>query len=81
VFVRRIKNKMVNILQVVQILLCVLLTGLILIQSKGGGFASSIGNSISFYRSRRGLEKIVFIATIISAAAIVVNSIFLVLLG
>lgn len=68
-------------LQFVQVLLAIFLVILVLIQSKGGGFASGIGSSISFYRSRRGLERIVFIATIVLSVALVANSLILVLLG
>ncbi len=70
---------MLKFLQVLQIILAILITGLVLIQSKGGGFASGIGNSISFYRSRRGLEKIVFTVTIVAAILLVLNSVVLIL--
>lgn len=72
---------MTKILQILQILLSVLMILLVLIQSKGGGFASGIGGSIGFYRSRRGLEKAVFIVTIVVAVAMVVNSFLLIVLG
>lgn len=71
---------MIIFLQVVQIIVGILITILALIQSKGGGFASGIGNSISFYRSRRGLEKFVFILTIVCGAILVINSVALILL-
>lgn len=70
---------MQNLLQAVQVILAILMTGLVLIQSKGGGFASGIGNQIGFYRSRRGLEKVVFIITIITAVLLVVNSLLLII--
>jgi len=54
---------------------------LVLVQSKGGGFASGIGSSIGFYRSRRGLEKVVFITTIVVAILVAVNSLLLVILS
>jgi preprotein translocase subunit SecG len=68
-------------LQILQIFIAIVLVALVLIQSKGGGFASGIGNSISFYRSRRGLEKLVFIMTIILTAALVVNSLVLIIIS
>ena len=68
-------------LQIIHIILSLLIVGLVLIQSKGGGFTSGVGSSIGFYRSRRGLEKIVFVITIIVAVLIVVNSLLLVLLS
>lgn len=70
---------MYRILQITHIFLSLAIVGLVLIQSKGGGFASGIGNSIGFYRSRRGLEKLVFILTIIVAILVVANSLLLVL--
>ncbi len=69
------------LLQSLQIIVSILLVILVLIQSKGGGLASGIGSSISFYRSRRGLEKIIFIITIILSVVLVVNSLVLVFLG
>jgi len=72
---------MYRILQITHIIMSVAVVGLVLIQSKGGGFASGIGNSIGFYRSRRGLEKLVFILTIIIAILVVANSLLLVLLS
>ena len=68
-------------LQIIQIVIAIAVVVLVLIQSKGGGFASGIGNSISFYRSRRGLEKVVFIITIILGISLVANSLILVLLS
>jgi protein translocase SecG subunit len=72
---------MLQTLQILQIFIAAGLTALVLIQSKGGGFASGIGNSISFYRSRRGLEKLVFTFTIVLAAALVANSLALIILS
>ena len=72
---------MLAVLQVIQIIMALAMIGLVLIQSKGGGFASGVGSSISFYRSKRGLEKIVFIVTIVLAVLLVANSLALVLLS
>jgi len=72
---------MYRILQIIHIALSLTIVGLVLIQSKGGGFASGIGSSIGFYRSRRGLEKLVFAFTIVVACLVVVNSILLILLS
>jgi len=72
---------MYSLFQTIHIVLSILIVALVLIQSKGGGFASGIGNSIGFYRSRRGLEKVVFIVTIIVAVLVAVNSLILVILS
>lgn len=70
---------MYTVLQTIQIFLAVFIIVLVLIQSKGGGFASGIGSQIGFYRQRRGLEKLVFIVTIIVAILIVINSLLLII--
>lgn len=72
---------MLRALQITQLIIAILVTVLVLIQSKGGGFASGIGNTISFYRSRRGLEKFVFIITIVLSVVLAANSLILVLLS
>ncbi|OGC45560.1 preprotein translocase subunit SecG [candidate division WWE3 bacterium RBG_19FT_COMBO_34_6] len=68
-----------HILRILQVIFSVMVTILVLIQTKGGGFTSGVGSSISFYRSRRGLEKSVFIFTIILSIVLVVNSLLLVI--
>lgn len=67
------------ILKIVQIILIIFVIGLILIQSKGKGLAQGVGGAISMYRSRRGIEKLVFFLTIIFIAAFVTNSLLLIL--
>jgi len=67
--------------QIIQIITAVSLVVLVLIQSKGKGLSSTLSGSIGFYRSRRGLEKVIFIATIVFSVALVANSIAIILLG
>ncbi|MEK7560117.1 MAG: preprotein translocase subunit SecG [Patescibacteria group bacterium] len=50
-----------------QIGVSLLLIGAVLLQQKGAGLGTAFGGSGQFYRSKRGLEKILFIATIILA--------------
>lgn len=64
-----------------QIVLTLILIFLIQIQAKGKGLASGIGSSFSFYGSKRGVEKFVFIATIISTILLIANSLLLVIKG
>lgn len=66
--------------QILQMVISVFLVLLVLIQAKGKGLSRSIGGSISFYRSRRGLEKLVFVTTIIFGVSLCLNSLALVLL-
>lgn len=54
-----------NILYLSQIITGILLGVLIILQSKGSGLGSSFGSNISFYATRRGAEKLIFILTII----------------
>ena len=56
------------ILSVAEVVLAGLLIGAILIQSQGTGLSSSFGGEGGSYRTRRGLEKTLFRATIVLAA-------------
>ena len=69
------------LVKILQIILSVFLVLLILIQSKGKGLTSGIGDSIGMYRSRRGLEKAVFVMTIALAVLVVINSLLIVILS
>ncbi len=68
------------IFQIIEIIISVVLTVLILVQSKGSGLFSAFSGSIGFYRSRRGLEKVIFILTIVMGVLLIVNSLLLTLL-
>lgn len=67
-----------RMLQMVCAFLLILIT---LVQSNGKGLYSGVGSSIGFYRSRRGLEKAVFILTIALGILISTNSIAITLLS
>lgn len=47
-----------------QIIVAILLIGVIMIQQKGTGLGSTFGGEMSFYRTRRGAEKMIFYLTI-----------------
>lgn len=53
-----------NVINIIQIVVGVLLIGLIMIQSKGGGLGSTFGGFGGAYRSKRGVEKGLFFLTI-----------------
>jgi len=55
---------MIVALQVIQIILSIAITGLVLLQAKGSGLGSAFGDSGGVYRTKRGVEKILFQATI-----------------
>jgi len=51
-------------LQIVQLVLAILVIVSILMQQQGSGLGSAFGGEGNFYRSKRGLEKVLFYATI-----------------
>jgi len=55
---------MTTSLQIVQIIVAVTLMALILLQAKGTGLGGIFGGDSSVYKSRRGVEKTLFNATI-----------------
>lgn len=72
---------MLSFAKILQIILCVLMVALILVQSKSSGLSSSFKSSFSMYRSLRGVEKIIFILTVASGILLVLNSLAIVLLS
>jgi preprotein translocase subunit SecG len=54
-----------NFLNVAQILVSALLILVVLLQAKGSGFGAGLGGTTSSFRTRRGLEKTLFQATIV----------------
>lgn len=67
--------------KIVQIIVAVLLMILVLLQSKGTGLFSAFSGSFSFYGARRGLEKVIFISTIVLGIIFSLNSLLLILLS
>ena len=51
--------------------LSVVIIGLILLQPKGVGLSRSFSGFGGFYRSKRGLEKLIFVLTIVFSVAFV----------
>lgn len=62
------------ILDIVQIILAVLLTSAILLQARGANVGLAFGGDGSFYRTRRGIEKKLHIATVVLAILFLVVS-------
>ncbi|MDP3733389.1 MAG: preprotein translocase subunit SecG [Candidatus Daviesbacteria bacterium] len=50
---------------IVQIILGIVLILIIIIQQKGTGLGSGFGGGFSFYRTKRGAEKLLFKGTIL----------------
>lgn len=67
--------------KVLHVVLVLLLIPLVMIQSKGVGLSSTFGGVGGYYRTRRGVEKVVFVVTIIIVIAFVFNSLLIVLLS
>lgn len=60
---------------IVQFVLAILLILVIIVQQKGSGLGTSFGGDMSFYRTKRGAEKLLFYTTIIIALAFVASSV------
>jgi len=54
-------------LNLIQAIAAILLIIVILLQQRGSGLGSIFGGQSSFYRTKRGIEKFLFFATIILA--------------
>lgn len=65
---------MPHILTITQITISVLLIIAILLQQRGGGLSQVFGGQGGFYRTRRGIERNIFIATIILAFLFLVSA-------
>ncbi|MEK7099335.1 MAG: preprotein translocase subunit SecG [Patescibacteria group bacterium] len=50
-----------------QVVVSILLVVAILLQRRGGGLSPVLGGSGGFYRTRRGVERVLFVGTIILA--------------
>ena len=66
---------------ILQILVSILLIFLILIQARGAGLGEAWGGSSEFFVSRRGMEKIIFTATVILAIIFLLSSFISLLLS
>lgn len=62
------------VISLIQIILGILLILVIIIQQKGSGLGSAFGGDLSFYRTKRGAEKLFFYATIVIAIAFIISS-------
>jgi preprotein translocase subunit SecG len=66
---------LVTAFNIVQIVICVTLVVLVLLQAKGAGLGSMFGgDSSAIYRTRRGLERRMFQFTVLMAVVFVVVS-------
>ena len=66
---------MTTVLTVVHIILSILLVAAILLQQRGTGLSATFGGEGNVYRTKRGLERILFAATIVLAALFIAAAI------
>lgn len=69
-----------QVLSIIQIILGVILTGIILLQSKGTGLGSTFGGEMGFYRTKRGAERLLFYFTMIVSALFMISSVVQIIL-
>jgi preprotein translocase subunit SecG len=61
-----------KIIQIVQLIIAISLMASILLQNRGSGLSGIFGGSDNVYRTKRGVEKFLFIATIVLGILFVV---------
>lgn len=71
---------MSTLLAVIQIVISVLLTSAILLQQRGTGLSATFGGEGNVYRTKRGLEKVIFGATIVLAALFFITALLNIIL-
>jgi len=73
---------MEKILDIVQVVISALLVATILLQQRGEGLSSAFGGEGggASYFKKRGMEKILFIATIVLAVLFILSAVFRILI-
>lgn len=54
-----------SILQYILIITSILIVVFVLLQNQGSGLGTAFGGETSFYRTKRGAQKFLFVATIV----------------
>lgn len=65
---------------ILEIILSALLVILITLQAQGTGIGNTFGGGGEFFRSRRGIEKVLFRATVVLTVLFALNSIITVII-
>ena len=65
-----------TILNIIQIVISILLIIVILLQQKGSGLGGAFGGESNVYRSKRGIEKTLYYATIVLAVLFAAATLF-----
>lgn len=64
-----------RLLQIFQVVIAIILAAVILFQNRGTGLSGVFGGGGNVYRTKRGIEKTLFTATIVLAALFILVSI------
>lgn len=70
-----------TLLPYIQIVVAILLVTAILLQQRGTGLGAAFGGESGVYRTKRGFEKTLFLATIVFGILFVVLAILSLLIG
>ncbi len=62
-------------LTIFQVVISILLIITILVQEKGVGLSASFGGGGEFYRSKRGIDRLLFIVTIVFSILFIATSV------
>lgn len=68
-------------LAIVQIVISSLLVAAVLLQQRGTGLSATFGGEGNIYRTKRGLEKVIFIATIVFAVLFFASAVLSIVLS
>lgn len=71
---------MTSILDIIQVVISLALIPAILLQQRGGGLSAAFGGDGSAYRTRRGVERGVFVASVILSVLFFATAILNILL-
>lgn len=71
---------MKTVFSILQIILSVLMIVVVLLQQKGSGLGSAFGGASTVYTTRRGVDKLLFNATIVISVLFLVISLVAVLI-
>ena len=59
---------------IVQVLLAIILMASVLLQGRGSSLGEAFGGGSSFFTSRRGVERTLFIITVVIAALFIITA-------
>ncbi len=72
----RAPNIMETTFKIIQIILAILLVIVVLMQQRGSGLGMAFGGDSGGYRSRRGVEQVLHVATIVIAILFCIVALF-----